>query len=271
MQKLSAILEVLFVFGITLLLIVGVSLSPLGQWQRQWSNRPFLEYMVMILMPLLTITLTRRNFSDYGLVVRDLRYHLSIVSTLFFPFAMASAAIAWVNYRQWHGALILSIVQIALLFFSAALLRNPALAAQRTLLLGGIFLTVGFEPAGAARLGNALSALIFYILFLGVGEELLFRGYIQSRLQVAFGRRFRFFGVEWGWGIVVAAILFGAMHFLNAASLLDEHWQPEGWWGLWTGFSGLVYGFLREKSGSIVPPAILHGLPQAMAAALLGL
>ncbi len=244
MQKLSAILEVLFVFGITLLLIVGVSLSPLGQWQRQWSNRPFLEYTVMILMPLLTITLTRRNFSDYGLDVRDLRYHLSIVSTLFFPFAMASAAIAWVNYRQWHGALILSIVQIALLFFSAALLRNPALAAQRTLLLGGIFLTIGFEPAGAARLGNALSALIFYILFLGV---------------------------EWGWGIVVAAILFGAMHFLNAASLLDGHWQPEGWWGLWTGFSGLVYGFLREKSGSIVPPAILHGLPQAIAAALLGL
>jgi membrane protease YdiL (CAAX protease family) len=36
-------------------------------------------------------------------------------------------------------------------------------------------------------------------------------------------------------------------------------------WGFWTIFGGLVFGFVREKSGGILAPALLHGLPQAIA------
>ena len=36
-------------------------------------------------------------------------------------------------------------------------------------------------------------------------------------------------------------------------------------WGCWTIFSGLVLSYVREKSGSIFAPALLHGLPQAIA------
>jgi membrane protease YdiL (CAAX protease family) len=36
-------------------------------------------------------------------------------------------------------------------------------------------------------------------------------------------------------------------------------------WGFWTFFGGLVKGFVREKSGSILAPALLHGLPEAIA------
>ena len=36
-------------------------------------------------------------------------------------------------------------------------------------------------------------------------------------------------------------------------------------WGFWTIFSGLVMGFVREKSGSVFAPALLHGIPQAIA------
>ncbi|MDH7561736.1 MAG: CPBP family intramembrane metalloprotease, partial [bacterium] len=98
-----------------------------------------------------------------------------------------------------------------------------------------------------------------------------FRGYIQSRLNAAFGKPFRFFGVTWGWGLVITAALFGLMHVANIGSFIDHQWEAEWWWGFWTFFSGLVFGFVREKSGNIIAPAILHGLPQALAYAALGL
>ena len=118
---------------------------------------------------------------------------------------------------------------------------------------------------------KAISAIIFYILFLGLGEELLFRGYIQSRLNEAFGKPYRFFGVSWGWGIVITSVLFGLMHVVNVGGLVGGAWRPEWWWGFWTFFGGLALGFVREKTGSIAASAILHGLPQAIYAAFAGL
>jgi membrane protease YdiL (CAAX protease family) len=118
---------------------------------------------------------------------------------------------------------------------------------------------------------KAVIEFVFYIFFLGLGEELLFRGYIQSRLSATWGRPFRFYDVNWGWGIVITSVLFGFMHVLNIGSLVLGDWQPEWWRGLWTFFGGLVFGFRREKTGSIVVPTILHGLPQAIYSAFLGL
>jgi membrane protease YdiL (CAAX protease family) len=37
------------------------------------------------------------------------------------------------------------------------------------------------------------------------------------------------------------------------------------WWGVWTVFAGLTTGYIREKAESVLPPALLHGTPQAMA------
>jgi hypothetical protein len=41
----------------------------------------------------------------------------------------------------------------------------------------------------------------------------MFRGYIQSRLNTAFGRPFRLWGVPWGWGLVITAREWTAFHF----------------------------------------------------------
>jgi membrane protease YdiL (CAAX protease family) len=131
---------------------------------------------------------------------------------------------------------------------------------------------LAINPAAQATPGKAISALVFYVFFLGFGEELLFRGYIQSRLNLAFGKPFTIFGVQWGWGAVIAALLFGVMHFLNVASVATTgHWSLMPWWGVWTFFAGLALAFVREKTGSIVAPSILHGLPQGIAWAFLGL
>jgi len=45
-MKAKAVIEVLIVFSLTLLLIALVSLSPIGGWERQVSNRFFVEYYI---------------------------------------------------------------------------------------------------------------------------------------------------------------------------------------------------------------------------------
>jgi membrane protease YdiL (CAAX protease family) len=121
-------------------------------------------------------------------------------------------------------------------------------------------------------LPKMVPGFVFFLLFVGLGEELLFRGYTQSRLNEAFGRPYRFFGIEWGWGAVFASVLFGLMHlfsgsfnpFLGQAQLAPR-------WALWTFFAGLTDALIREKTGSIIASSVLHGLPRALAYAVLGL
>lgn len=225
----------------------------------------------MIIIPLLLLVVTHRNLAAYGLSLRNPSYHLDIAATAFVPVAIASAVFALVDYREWRGSLILATVQIAVLFAIGWLLKRKPTAGENEVLLGAILPIACSELAIGARLGNALSAFVFYVFFLGLGEELLFRGYIQSRLNAAFGKPLRFFGVNCGWGIVMTAALFGLMHVLNLGSLVGGRWQLAWWWGFWTFFSGLVLGFVREKSGSIIASTILHGLPQAIAYAVLAL
>ncbi len=269
-MKIKAVLEAVAVFGITLFLIAMVGLSPIGKWERQVLHRVFIEYLVMIAVPLIILLVTRRNLASYGLSMRDVRYHLNVASIGFIPVAISSVALAFVNYQRWSGALIMALVEIAVLFAVAWMLRRKPTRQDSMLMAGGVAVIVLADLAPKGTVGNAISAFVFYLLFLGLGEELLFRGYIQCRLNAAFGRPFRFFGVCWGWGAIIMALLFGLMHFLNTASIISGTWQPMPWWGFWTFFAGLVLAFVREKTGSIAASTILHGLPQAMASAFLG-
>jgi membrane protease YdiL (CAAX protease family) len=108
-----------------------------------------------------------------------------------------------------------------------------------------------------------------YAVFVGFGEEILYRGYIQSRLNEVFGRPFKFSGVAFGWGFLITNLLFGLMHVGVQRWILGLNMEVTFAWGLWTIFSGLVFSFVREKSGSIIAPALLHGLPQAIASVVL--
>ena len=88
------------------------------------------------------------------------------------------------------------------------------------------------------------------LLFVGLGEELLFRGLIQLDLERIFG---------WKWGLVGASILFAVMH-LTWRSL------PE------LGFvflASLVLGYIYWKTKSLLAPIVLHGVNNTMLVAIM--
>lgn len=270
-SRIVALLEVGAVFSLVLVVIWVLQLPPLSDWKRHLSARPFPEYLVMILLPLAMVAARRGDRSAYGLDFRDVGRQLDAGLRCAVPAAVA-AMLLFSGLRLsataipgafWHAG-----ANLALLFVYARLLApRPSAGGPRgseaRLYLAAGALTFSFTPSG-----RAVSGFLFYLCFLGAGEELLFRGYIQSRLNAAFGRPWRFFGTSWGWGAIGSSAFFGAMHVVNAAhtnpflGTLELQW----WWGFWTFFGGLAFAFLRERTGGVLAPALVHGLPPAVAA-----
>ena len=88
-----------------------------------------------------------------------------------------------------------------------------------------------------------------------LGEEAFFRGLVQPWLILRFSEQL---GSEPGatlplvLGVVVASILFGAMHFPVLKEL-----RP---WTLFAVVAGLGFGFLATLSGSLLPAVLAHFL-----------
>src|SRR5262249_19674539 len=94
----------------------------------------------------------------------------------------------------------------------------------------------------------------------GVGEEMFFRGYAQSRVDESLGRPYHVLGCEVGLGLLVSSLLFGFTHALNTVDYFLGHWEFGWWYGLQNCFVGLLYGGLRARTGSIWAGAVIHGL-----------
>lgn len=270
LRKTLAVLEALCItFGVVPLFTLGVyRLWPrFESWQTETLGFPFPVFVqvVMAAIPILLMLARRERLADYGLTFRHPHYHLDITATCFIPFALAGMPLGLgVDHTRWGGALLLAAVRIALLFILARLLRRKPSGASMGL-LGALAL---FAPARGG-VGQAAATFCTYALFVGFGEEILYRGYIHTRLSAVFGKPYAFYDVHFGWGGIIAALIFGLTHVGILRWILGASTTVTLAWGFWTFFGGLVFGYVREKSGSILAPALLHGLPQAIASVVM--
>lgn len=263
-RRISALAEITVVFVLTLVAVGLVARSAFATWEIAHIHRPFAEYLALALVPFLFIITSRKPLADWGLSFRPLREHVDSALKCIGPFAIGQTLAMAVRRDAMVQSLVESVAAIAALVVCARLLRlkpPPAVSLAALAFVG----SVGVTPS------RAVSAFAFYILFLAPGEELLFRGYIQSRLNRAFGRPYVFMGAPFGAGLVVAAVLFSLFHVVNLPMLYAGMLQPLWWRALPTLAWGLLFGYLRERTGSILAPALVHGVPQALAWAFLGL
>jgi membrane protease YdiL (CAAX protease family) len=266
MSKAKAILEVAIVLCLTCTAVWLISISPLAAWQTRYLERHFLEYGAISAIPALAIYITRRNRASYGLTLSPLRYHTHVARTCFIPYSLAFILISFIpSDLRALRSLLSAALAICVLFLCARLLKGMPIGGGAVMAGTCGLVLLGIYPA------RAISAFIFYALFLGPGEELLFRGYMQSRLNESFSRPYRFFDVAWGWGAIHTALFFGLFHVINLPALTAGRMELMWWSGLSSFCWGLFFSFVREKTGSITAPAILHGVPQAIAWAYLRL
>lgn len=95
---------------------------------------------------------------------------------------------------------------------------------------------------------DAALLIPYHLFFVAIPEEFFYRGYFQTRLNEVFPRKFLIFGVPVGWGLVLASLFFAFGHSLVVVR----------WWHFATFFPGLLFGWLREKTGQPLAGALLH-------------
>jgi membrane protease YdiL (CAAX protease family) len=93
-------------------------------------------------------------------------------------------------------------------------------------------------------------------LVIALPEELFYRGWMQT----AWARRGagrRVLGAEIGPGFLATQLLFAAGHLVTL--------QP---WRLATFFPGLLFGWVRARTGNVVAPVVVHALSNLLLALL---
>jgi membrane protease YdiL (CAAX protease family) len=143
-------------------------------------------------------------------------------------------------------------------------LRELGIALGAVGVLAGIAIPLGllvgflhWEPRWLG-VSYAVARIFGLILFVGVPEELLFRGVYQEAFS-------RLWSPRTGW--IVASVLFGLVHIVKHARL-------HGWWhaplaaiaslnwqyALLATFAGLAYGWVYSRTGKLGAAAVTHGV-----------
>lgn len=101
-----------------------------------------------------------------------------------------------------------------------------------------------------------IQTLLFLAIMPAVNEELIYRGFLLGFLNKIFGRRFKIFGTDFGWGTILSSTVFGLLHGFQLSG--DYQFYFDFMAIITAGFYGFIFALIRERSGSLVFPAIAH-------------
>jgi len=132
-------------------------------------------------------------------------------------------------------------------------LKPSIIAAVLAIAVPMVFLILGVRKKLDAQ------GWAFLLIMPGLAEELVFRGMYQSLLNRAFGRQWRLADAEFGWGLIVTAILFAGFNGLVAVdSELHARLVPHA--AIAPFMLSLVSGWVRERTDNIWPSVFGHNL-----------
>jgi membrane protease YdiL (CAAX protease family) len=125
--------------------------------------------------------------------------------------------------------------------------------------LARILAPYALPPDPAFRLPDHLATRVaVQLLVVALPEEMFYRGWIQTTwARTAPGRTVHLLGADVGKGFVATQLLFAAGHLVVL--------QP---WRLGTFFPGLLFGWLRAKTGKLAAPVLYHALSNVFIATL---
>lgn len=233
--------------------------------------------VLWFLIPLAMILGLRRNMKDYGLTKEGAPQSVDLALSAFAFFILTNVGFMVIIMMGWSyleplGALLLTG------FFGVSLILIVRLISQKYSNFEGVLIPIKKHQTNILvilvllvfpiilgfflnRLSIGLvSTVIWQFVFSGFGEEIFFRGYIQSRLNLAFGRPYEWKSIRFGVGLFITAGIFAATHILNTANIWFGDFNFAWWWGTFTFVGGLLFGLIREKTNSIVASGTLHGL-----------
>ena len=271
--KLYVLIEVLFVYALIQALILLSRSINLVKWEIQtlgWSYS--VPLVCFVLIPVIAIWLTRRNWADYGVSLENWQTYLDIgvkaFLVRFIPDLFGRVGTSFLGLTGATREVVLDIAWvIAVVVMIWVMNRHkPVASGRNNLIMVAVLLVLPIVMALTMKKLSVVivSTIVWQFVLSGFGEEFAFRGYIQSRLNQAFGRPMRLLGVRFGIGLIVSSLLFGLLHAFNtfdpAIGFASFAWD----WAIGTAIAGFFFGVIREKTGTLLAPSIAHGLPDAI-------
>ncbi|WP_439473167.1 CPBP family intramembrane glutamic endopeptidase, BDIM_20840 family [Brevundimonas sp.] len=173
----------------------------------------------------------------------------------------------WPSDWNWEGKVMaLALSLVVALFFGAErvglTLKQDRKGLKGALILSGaliaLFLGLALWFPGQ---GTDADTLAFQLTMPGLDEELFYRGVLLLMLNEAFARPLRLLGAPMGWGALISSVAFGLAHALGYS---DGAFTFDAMTMALTGGPALLLVWLREKTGSLLLPVLLHNFANAI-------
>ena len=171
-----------------------------------------------------TVLIFPTQFALYGLIYLSFRI---VFAARYGKPVLASLGWTRTRFHLWMAALGGVILAIAVGALAAAL-HTPKVDSPMEKL--------------AETPGSFVLLAVLATTFAPFFEEMVFRGFLQPLLS-------RTFGVIAG--VIITAVLFGALH----APEYEWAWQ----YAVAVAIAGVVFGWLRARTNSIIPSTVMHG------------
>jgi membrane protease YdiL (CAAX protease family) len=98
--------------------------------------------------------------------------------------------------------------------------------------------------------------ILFVWVFSSIIEEIFTRGFVQGHVANLSGRYFSFSFINMEWPVLISALVFASMHFVLLVSGVDAVTMTVTF--LFTLSIGLLAGYVRQKTGSLIPAITVH-------------
>jgi len=122
------------------------------------------------------------------------------------------------------------------------------------MIAAGLLVGTGLATAYRTHMGLAalpvggLEAFVLVACLIGAAEEVIYRGYVQGMLS----------GLGWPAAVALAALAHAAYKTSLFAFPAAPYEVNHVFLAVWTLAGGIVFGMLRQFSGSVLPPVAAH-------------
>jgi membrane protease YdiL (CAAX protease family) len=276
-MKGRSIAEAVFVFAVfQAILIIPQGIRSLVRWENISFGGSYFSGVLMVALAVFMIILKRYEFKEMGVLPVDWKSSFGYGLRGYFFFILPQCAItfflAWgVDYKEFMATAVI----LGSLILALTILMNRGSEVKgvrsRILIPVALFFVLPFILGLIYdRLSTRLVAeFIWNILVGGFIEELFYRGFIQSSINLEFGKTWKIGETKYGPGLLISSLLYSLSRGMRSLRPWIGVFSVSWSWTVFAFTVGIFYGLIREKSGDIISSGSANALIDAIGEAFI--